>query len=65
MRLPGCEDSDGESGEHWKREWWRDRNERVMTRAGVEMDSLDEVKNDVKLKKKRYRTSNIKGHWPP
>ena len=53
MRLPGCEDSDGESGEHWKREWWRDRNERVMTRAGVEMDSLDEVKNDVKLKKKR------------
>merc|ERR1719447_1444484 len=33
MRLPGCEDSDGESGEYWKREWWRDRNERVMTRA--------------------------------
>ena len=65
MRLPGCEDGDGESGEHWKREWWRDRNERVMTRAGVEMDSLDEVKNDVKLKKKRYKTSNIKGHWPP
>ena len=36
-----------------------------MTRAGVEMDSLDEVKNDVKLKKKRYKTSNIKGHRPP
>ena len=42
MRLPGSEDSDGESGEHWQREWWRARNERVMTRAGVEMDSLDE-----------------------
>lgn len=42
MRLPGSEDSDGESGEHWQREWWRARNERVMARSGVEMDSLDE-----------------------
>ena len=33
MRLPGSEDSDGESGEHWQREWWRARNERVMTRS--------------------------------
>ena len=37
MRLPGSEDSDGESGEHWQREWWRARNERVMTRWGIVM----------------------------
>ena len=40
MRLPGSEDSDGESGEHWQREWWRARNERVITRWRLAMSEV-------------------------